>query len=259
LDKQGERIVQKGLDFEPFLDDGWFNDNHGQKTTDVLGYPTKAGFVKKGARLPNGRTAESNGWWAEGYLLNTSEGRRTWQLCQALGKSPRQLGFSIEGSVKQRSPANEAVITRAVVKNVAITHCPVNTGTSMHALAKALTASGSIGNPGSAPGEGFALRRESMAQSLSAQEGSNAEDEDEEAEGLNVAVAKADPPVPGFEIMDEVSLINEWAPILHRQLQEMKPPILSKAESRIIVSHRFPNLSLAEVDRIIDHAATSTD
>ena len=27
-DRQGEVILQRGLDFRPFLDYGWFNDNH---------------------------------------------------------------------------------------------------------------------------------------------------------------------------------------------------------------------------------------
>lgn len=293
LDKQGEKIIQQGLDFSPFLTEGWFNDNHGQKTTDVLGYPTGAKFVRKGDRLPNGRMARTNGWWAEGYLLNTEQGRQTWQLCQALSKSPRQLGFSIEGKVKQRSSVNDAVITRAIVKNVAITHCPVNTGTEMHALAKALTAGSAISNPGSAPGEGFVLRTES-ASHTNPSHGDEVEDIEDVVEGRKMehltpdpgddannggwaglnphttemrspakgtppgTMAKADTDAGDFRIVDELDLIEEWAPILNRQLDEMQPPgRLSKAESRIIVAQRFPHLTLAEVDAIVDHAATT--
>ena len=51
LDRQQEVILQDGLDFSPFLAHGWFNDNHGQKTGDVLGYPTGAMRVHKGCLL----------------------------------------------------------------------------------------------------------------------------------------------------------------------------------------------------------------
>ena len=253
LDKQGEILVQTGLDFGPFLTEGWFNDNHGQKAVDVLGYPTGAHFVQKGAKLPNGRNAPTNGWWAEGYLLNTESGRKTWQLCQALSKSPRQLGFSIEGKVQSRSPANDSIITRATVKNVAVTHCPVNTGTEMHALVKALTAGNSISNPGSAPGEGFPLRTESPGKKLT--DAQTSQDDDDEPETQPVQKAES---ADGFRIVDELDIIDEWGPVLNRQLENLQPPArLSKAESRIIVSQRFPHLTSAEVDDIVSHAANS--
>jgi hypothetical protein len=282
LDKQGERIMQRGLDFKPFLTEGWFNDNHGQKTVDVLGYPTDAFYVRKGEMLPTGKAADRNGWWAEGYLLNTEQGRKTWQLCQALTKSPRRLGFSIEGKVGKRSKKDASVITSAIVKNVAITHCPVNTGTEMTALVKALQAGSAIANPGSAPGEGFALRPESLDKRLAVEE----DDEDEYTEAANLAEGDGDHPNNGgwaglnphrtkvrspgegqrvakaeaaeeFKIVDELDLIDEWAPVLNAQLKNLQPPArLSKAESRIIVSARFPDLTSSEIDAIIHHAST---
>ena len=142
LDKQGEVIVQKGLDFTPFLNEGWFNDNHSKKTTDVLGYPDRDGVKRfqKGDRLPDGSIADSNCTWAEGYLLDTPDADRVWNLGQALAKagSQRRLGFSIEGGVHRREgPANKRV-AKAVVRNVAITNCPIGEGTRLEVLAKSL-------------------------------------------------------------------------------------------------------------------------
>ena len=48
LDRQAEVVLQNNLDFTPFLSHGWYNDNHGQKTADVLGYPGDAKRVRKG-------------------------------------------------------------------------------------------------------------------------------------------------------------------------------------------------------------------
>jgi hypothetical protein len=162
LDQEDEVIIQQGLDFNPFLDKGWFNDNHSKETTGIVGYPSDAQYVQKGQQLPNGKRSRTNGWWAEGYLLNTAKGREIFGLCRALEDTPRQLGFSIEGKVKQRDPRNKKRITKGVVRNIAVTHCPVNTDTEMYALAKALTAGASISNPGTSPGEGFPLRGESL-------------------------------------------------------------------------------------------------
>ena len=264
LDKQGERLVQTGLDFAPFLAEGWFNDNHGQRTQDVLGYPTAAQFVRKGDRLPNGRSAASNGWWAEGYLLNTEEGRKVWGLCQAMAKSPRRLGFSIEGRVQARHPKDPTIVTRAMVKNVAVTHCPINTGTELNALVKALTAGGSVTNPGATPGEGFALRAESLdtkgdrdgeddleLENLTAGPGDDANNGG--VAGTNPHISKADEPPPlDVELIDTV---REWAPAVGRSLLSAAPSKLTKSEARIIVRANHPKLSAAQVDALVARAA----
>lgn len=144
LDKQGEVIVQKGLDFTHFLREGWFNDNHSKKTADVLGYPDRDALFKfqKGDALPDGRIADRNGTWAEGWLYDTPQADRVWQLGRAMSKSGghRRLGFSIEGKVKRRAGPNGHRVVKAEVRNVAITNCPVGNGTRMETLAKSLTA-----------------------------------------------------------------------------------------------------------------------
>lgn len=139
-DKQEETIIQKGLDFSPFLKEGWFNDNHSKRTTDILGYPESVSQFRKGDMLPDGQRAVANGTWAEGYLLDTPDAQKVWDLGLALQKSgnSRRLGFSIEGSVLQRTGPHGKIVAKALVRNVAITNCPVGQGTRMEVLAKSL-------------------------------------------------------------------------------------------------------------------------
>jgi hypothetical protein len=133
LDSQAEVLLQEGLDFGPFLSKGWFNDNHSASTADVLGYPEIAELRDLG----NGH----KGWYVEGYLI---KGHRKAEDIFAMAKSlkgtSRKIGFSVEGSVTDRDPSDTSKVRKAVVRNVAITHCPVNDRTSMEALAKSLSA-----------------------------------------------------------------------------------------------------------------------
>jgi hypothetical protein len=125
LDRQDEVVVARGLDFNEFVQFGYFNDNHRQDTASVLGYP-------RVARLEKSR------WWTEGNLLpGYPPADRVWELAKALAKSgaPRSLGFSIEGKVLERDGGNR--IVRAKVRNVAITNAPVNTGCTWRILSKA--------------------------------------------------------------------------------------------------------------------------
>ena len=143
LDKQNEIVVQKGLDFTPFLEHGWFNDNHSRETDAVLGYPVPGGVKRfaKGDVLPDGTRAEYNGTWAEGYLLDTPRARSIWELGRSLAKAgnDRRLGFSIEGNVLKREGPGRKIVSRALVRNVAITNCPVGYGTRLELLAKSLS------------------------------------------------------------------------------------------------------------------------
>lgn len=125
LDRQDEVVVARGLDFSEFVAFGYFNDNHRQDTSSVLGYPRVARLIK-------------SRWWTEGNLLvGYPPADRVWDLAKALRKSraPRNLGFSIEGKVLQRDGGNR--IVRAKVRNVAITNAPVNTDCTWRILSKA--------------------------------------------------------------------------------------------------------------------------
>lgn len=146
IDRQGETLIQEGLDFSHFLSKGFFNDNHDPATDALVGYPTAAELrsVEKGHR----------GWYVEGELLEgdgTTRADRIWKLAQSLKKSGRRkLGFSVEGGIVARDARDQKKVRKAIVREVAITRCPVNTETSLDVLAKSLAVSTPEGEPGSA-------------------------------------------------------------------------------------------------------------
>lgn len=136
LDRQGEVLVQKGLDFSDFLRHGWFNDDH--KAGTVVGYPTGARFVKKGESIADGRPSPHTGWYVEGYLLDTERGKELSEVAKSLEGTGRHLGFSVEGRILRRKGKK---ILKAKVTEVAVTKKPVNADTFLKVmdLAKALS------------------------------------------------------------------------------------------------------------------------
>jgi len=168
-DRQGEVVLNRGLDFSEFLTNGWFNDNHSKETAGIVGYPES---VKKVTH--RGKPAH----YVEGYLLEGhAPSDKIWSLANALQKTGRRLGFSIEGAVTQRDN-NGLSIAEAKVRNVAVTNCPVNTDTGLEVLAKSMVAieqssdqiyrsmmaGQAVNPPPAASGEGSPLRTESMGQ-----------------------------------------------------------------------------------------------
>lgn len=129
-DRQGEYLVQKGLDISDFIKYGYFNYDHDNSI--ILGYP-----------LPTCRIDEK-GFWVEGELLKgIPMADRIWELAVALKKSnaPRKIGFSVEGKVLERDGNR---IVKAKIYNVAITTNPVNTSCSWEAVVKSF--SGNVGS-----------------------------------------------------------------------------------------------------------------
>jgi hypothetical protein len=157
LDRQGETLIQSGLDFGPFLDKGFFNDNHDAATDALVGYPSLAELRK----TPDGL---HKGWYVEGELLEgdgTERCDRLWKLARSMAKSgKRKLGFSVEGQIVERDSKDPSKVRKAIVREVAITRCPVNTATSLDLLAKSLSA----GTPGvsGGPGDAGPLQPESL-------------------------------------------------------------------------------------------------
>lgn len=154
-DRQGEVVLTKGLVMDDWLKNGWFNDNHSKDTDGVVGYPEAVQLFQKGQTLPNGERAPSNGYWAEGYLLEgVDRADRIWKLGKALQGTGRTLGYSVEGSIHRRIGPKTVfkksekgngtwvgnTIAKATVRNVAVTNCPVNTDTGLAVLAKSLQA-----------------------------------------------------------------------------------------------------------------------
>lgn len=123
-DRQGEEVLQRGLDFSEFVQHGWYNDNHQQNSAASIGVPELAEYRK------------GQGWWTQGYLLkNVQRAREVYTLAKSLSvEAPhRKLGFSIEGKILERL-GNK--IVRALIRNVAITNSPVNTECTWGLVAK---------------------------------------------------------------------------------------------------------------------------
>lgn len=126
-DRQGDEIVQKGLDISDFVDHGFLNLDH--KNDVIIGYPDKAK-----CRIDN------KGFYVEGVLLKGVEAAKNlWDAAVSLKKSgsPRKLGFSVEGKVLKRNSLGQ--IIKAKVYNVACTATPVNTACTWEALVKSFT------------------------------------------------------------------------------------------------------------------------
>lgn len=125
-DRQGDEIVQKGLDISDFVNFGYFNLDH--DNSKILGYPDK-GRCK----------VDHKGFYVEGTLLPVPLAKSLWDTAIALRKSnaPRKLGFSVEGKVLQRNDLGK--IVKAKVYNVALTANPVNTSCTWDALVKSFT------------------------------------------------------------------------------------------------------------------------
>lgn len=121
-DRQGESLVQKGLDISDFIKSGWLNYDHDNSV--ILGYPTA------------NTTVDEKGLWVEGELLEGVEmSDNLWNLALSLQKSsaPRRLGFSVEGKVLER---RGNTIVKAKIYNCALTPNPVNTEATWEAVVK---------------------------------------------------------------------------------------------------------------------------
>lgn len=161
-DRQDETMLLDGLDFSEFEHSGWFNDNHGKSTTDVVGLPDAAvRRVRKGDSLPDGGKARTDGYWAEGVLMG-SKGDEVFRLAKDLEGTGRALGFSVEGTIVERAIDDSKKITKAKVRNIAVTHCPVNPDTELVILSKALSSGTGLPATEAIPGSGAPLRVESL-------------------------------------------------------------------------------------------------
>lgn len=217
-DRQDEVVLQRGLDFSPWLQSGWYNDNHSKKTTDILGYPEAVQPFKKGEKLPNGEVAKVNGTWAEGYLLDTPQAEEVWKLGKALAKTNRRLGFSVEGSIQKRTGKLRKTVAKAVVRNVAITNCPVNTDSKLEVLAKSLQAA------------------------------EQCEDDIDKALAMGPATPGAVP--TGGAVLSPESLEADPKEMEKRKKEAQKS--LSKAEAIAWVQKRIPGISEAAAGRIVE-------
>lgn len=153
-DRHGESVDQSGIAWDDWIAAGWYNDNHSKETDGIVGYPERVERYQKGQELPNGDKAPADCHWAEGYMLDTDRANRIWKLGRALQGTGRRLGYSVEGVIKSRTGPRTILkkgpdgreqwvgkrIAKALVRNVAITNCPVNTQAGMEILQRSLRA-----------------------------------------------------------------------------------------------------------------------
>lgn len=232
-DQQGEVVKQDGLDFSPCLRGGWFNDNHSRDTAGVLGVPERIKRITY-----RGKPAT----YVEGELLEGYRpAEKIWDLAQSLQGSGRQLGFSIEGKVLRREGDDGKTIAQALVRNIAITNCPVNDNTVLEVLAKSMCENGS-----STAIEIFQksldtlkdVPLEDMRRALMA--------------GAAVSAPATATPGDGFALRPE-SLEGGRHDVAGRTKKKRKRR-LSKSEAAEFIRGRYPGLASAVVDRIINLA-----
>lgn len=159
LDRDAEKVISAGLNFDECIKWGWFNDDHIKGT--VVGVPEWAGYLRKGGKRPSGRPASRDGWYTEGYLLDTPRAKEIYETAIALQGTGRSLGYSIEGKILQKG---NGLVQKAIVREIAITKKPVNTDTYMDlpTLAKAMEAGHENPPTGGTPGDGGPLRQQSL-------------------------------------------------------------------------------------------------
>lgn len=125
-DREGENIIPSGLDYKYLVESGYINWHHqvAKDPAAVIGEPIKAEIRK-------------DGLYIEGMLYKDSEmARKAYGLAQVLSKNTkrRKLGWSIEGKVLERDPANPGRVTKARVTGVALTPMPINPNTFVNII-----------------------------------------------------------------------------------------------------------------------------
>ncbi len=128
-DLQGETVLLRGMDLNYFTKRGFFNDNHTKETDGKVGVPTEARVIKDG---------NTHKLFVKGYMLDTPRAEGIVKLAEALNKSgnARQLGFSIEGKVRER---DGRIVSKSWLKDIAITAEPIHPDTYLN-IVKSLSA-----------------------------------------------------------------------------------------------------------------------
>ena len=121
IDREGESLLPEGFDYKYLVNNGYINWHHQlSKNPDaVIGEPTMARVTPKGLYI-------------EGKLYpNSDMAKKAYKLAKTLedNSSNRRLGWSIEGKVIERDPANPRRVTKAKITGVALTPMPINPNT----------------------------------------------------------------------------------------------------------------------------------
>lgn len=120
-DADGEIVVPAGINFGPFMRDGRITDGHPARRDNIVGEPISL----SARRHPEG----GEGFFLEGKLYcRIPRGRKVLEdHCGLLKSGARAgLGFSIEGVVIERDPADKRRILKSCITSVAIDPFPKN-------------------------------------------------------------------------------------------------------------------------------------
>ena len=126
-DRQGENLLQEGLDWSYFERNGYFNYEHQHGFDNMVGVPI-AGTLAP-VTLPDGSMATRGEGW---LLLGTPKGAEIYKLAKSLALAKasgvdtgRQIGFSIEGKALERDKDNPKIVKRARVYHVSFVLHPI--------------------------------------------------------------------------------------------------------------------------------------
>lgn len=173
-DHAKEEVIQRGLSWEYWLENGHFKWNH--ETKDHQSAPSE--FVGVGTKAQATRHDGVEATYVEGVLFDTPMARDVLELAKSLQKVGRQIGLSVEGGIQVRmdsdnrvvhwdaaakkwldeqgQPAGEGKrIAQAVVVDVTITPHPMHPDAraSVEQLTRSLTAALDVGYPQPSPAE----------------------------------------------------------------------------------------------------------
>lgn len=114
-DREEEIVLKDAIDFQEFLDYGYFNYDHKHTPESILGIPSKA-FI------------DNKGFYTEGILFDTPLVRNIVELYETTKKAGVRnlLGMSIEGKILERDMSDPHIIKKVKVRWVAISPKIVN-------------------------------------------------------------------------------------------------------------------------------------
>lgn len=126
LDKQGEEIIQKGIDFSTYENMRRLKWEHDPSAKANIGFAEKIELRKGGKTYMNARIfAEPNTPQYKVALEAVGDIQNILAYNKLYPATPKTLGFSVEGGKLQKSGTR---VTKSVVTNVVLTTCPINTG-----------------------------------------------------------------------------------------------------------------------------------
>lgn len=126
-DEEDDSITPEGMDCSYFLEKGWVKYEHGNKPEQFIGEPME---VRVGRFEHPTLMKAVNGIFVKAKLFaSRAMTKSAIEAMQDLQKSntKRRMGWSIEGSVKERDKTGK--IVKSVLRNVVLTMNPVNTTT----------------------------------------------------------------------------------------------------------------------------------